>query len=88
MKLKTGFLLHQVCDTFIVFSADGQMLDYSSMIRLNQTGAFLWNCLAEKEHTKQSLIETLLNHYDTDEATATADVNEFIQFLEDNHLLQ
>lgn len=87
MKLKNGFMLHQVCDAFIVFSTDGKALDYNRMIRLNKTGSFLWEQLEQADCTKEDLINTLTEHFLVDEATATADVNEFITLLQKADLL-
>ncbi len=44
------------------------------MISLNGAGAFLWKQLAE-DKTEQELLSAMLEEYETDEATAKADIS-------------
>ena len=47
MKIKDGFVIRNVADTFVVVPVGDKLVDFSAMMTLNETGAFLWNCLAE-----------------------------------------
>jgi hypothetical protein len=51
MKAKNGFVLRKVADNYIIVAAGRTSLDFSKVINLNETGAFLWNLL-EKEQPK------------------------------------
>lgn len=86
MKIKDGFVLRKVCEEFVVVAVGRQTLDFKGIIRLNDTGAFLWEQL-QKECTSEELAAALAAEYAVDEATARADADEFIQSLRAADLL-
>ena len=86
MRLKDGFLLRKVAGEYIVVPSGNAMVDFKAMISLNETGAFLWEALKE-EKTEADLVAALLGEYDVDEATATEDVNGFVNLLKEKNLL-
>ena len=85
MKIKEGFLLRQVAGQNVVLPASAE-LDLNMMITLNDTGAFLWERLAE-ETDEAALVQALLAEYDVDEATAAAAVAAFVKKLYDHEFL-
>ena len=85
MKIKDGFLLRQVAGQTVVLPVGGD-LDLNMMITLNDTGAFLWEHLAE-DTNEPALIAALLAEYDVDEATARNAVNAFVEKLNANGFL-
>ena len=85
MKLKDGFVLRQVAGETVVIPS-GSTLDLNMMITLNDTGAFLWQRLAE-ETDESALIAALLAEYDVDEETAKKAVAGFVEKLNDNGFL-
>lgn len=86
MKLKEGFILHSVSGRTVVV-ADGEMLNLELMIAMNDTGCFLWKQL-EHETDKDVLVGALIEEYDIDKDTAAADVDMFIEKLEQYGLLE
>ena len=86
MKIKEGFLLHQVSGQTVVLPTGGD-LDLNMMITLNETGAFLWEHL-QNETDAEALVKALLGEYDVDEATARSCVEAFVKKLEDNGFLE
>lgn len=85
MKLKDGFLLRQVAGQTVVLPTGGE-LDVNMMITLNDTGAFLWQRLAE-DTDEAALVCALLAEYDVDEMTAQNAVRAFVKKLNDNGFL-
>ena len=71
---------------FIVVPVGAQTIDFNCMITLNETGAFLWQKL-QAECTAQELIEALLGEYEVEPAVAEADVERFIEKLQQAGLL-
>ena len=61
--------------------------EFNGMIRLNPTGAFLWELL-EKEAEKEELVAALLSEYEIDKETAETDVDRFLSILTDNGILE
>ena len=59
MKLKDGFVLRQVGGAYVVVAVGLQTLDFKGMIRLNETGAFLWQQL-QQEQEASALVEAVL----------------------------
>jgi len=86
MKIKNGFLLHQVAGQTVVLPSGGE-LDLNVMITLNGTGGFLWELL-QTESTTDTLVDALLKEYDVDEATARRCVVDFVKKLDDNGFLE
>ena len=86
MKIKDGFVIRNVADTFVVVPVGDKLVDFSAMMTLNETGAFLWNCLAENI-TKEQLVEKMCGEYDVDEKTAAADITEFLDILDSKNIL-
>ncbi len=86
MKLKNGFVLRQIGGSYVVVAVGLQTLDFKGMIRLNETGAFLWENLSADECTKEDLVAALTAEYEVDDATASKDVDMFVQSLKDADL--
>ena len=85
MKLKEGFILSQVGGQTVVLPVNDD-LDLSTMIKLNGTGAFLWERMQE-ETSEDALVAALLAEYEVDEATARGCVQRFVGKLRDNGFL-
>ncbi len=86
VKIKDGFLLHQVTGQTVVLPTGGE-LDLNVMITLNETGRFLWERL-QNETDRESLVQALLAEYDVDAATARGCVDAFVDKLNDNGFLE
>jgi hypothetical protein len=86
MKIKDGYLLRQVAGTNVVVPV-GADLDFTGIITLNGTGAFLWKELSE-ETTEEKLLLALLKEYDIDKDTAQKDMSEFLARLKAADLVE
>ena len=86
MKIKEGFILRQIADTYIVVAVGEEAKKANVMITLNETGGFLWEKLTQGA-TKEGLVDAILGEYDIDKATAEKDVDAFIGNVRDNKLL-
>lgn len=86
MKIKEGYLLREIAGTHVVVPTGKAALDFSGVITLNGTGAFLWKQLSG-DKSGQELLIALLDEYDTDEAKAEADVAAFLAKLKAADLL-
>lgn len=86
MKVKDDYLLRNVAGSHIVVPVGEGCLDFSGVITLNEVGAFLWEKL-QADTSAGELLSALLAEYDVDEATAKADIDEFIAKLKGADLL-
>ena len=73
MKINKGFELREMCGEHIVIVTGVENIDFSKVISLNESAAWLWREVEEKEFTPEMLAELLMQQYDVDEATALAD---------------
>lgn len=87
MKIRSGFKLMKVGVQNLVVAVDERAEEFNGMIRLNPTGAFLWELL-EKEAEKEELVAALLSEYEIDKETAETDVDRFLSILTDNGILE
>ena len=87
MKIKNGFILRQIADTYIVVAVGEEAKKANVMITLNETGGFLWEKLSEGA-TEEDLVKAILDEYEIDEATAKTDVAAFVQKVKDNGLVE
>ena len=59
MKIKSGFVLEKVGGEYLAIAV-GELADsFNGMVRLNETGAFLWKLLDESEYTRDELAKKL-----------------------------
>lgn len=87
MKIKEGFMLKNIAGANVVVPVGTNTVSFKSVITLNDSGAFLWKQL-ENETTPEQVLKAMLSEYDVDEATAKADIDEFVELLEKADLLQ
>ncbi len=79
MKTKQGFRLRNVCGENIIVADGIENIDFSRIISMNESSAFLWKNVQDKEFTTDTLTQLLLDEYDTDEATARHDVEALME---------
>lgn len=76
MKTKKGFNLRQVCGENVIVAEGAENIDFSSIISMNESSAYLWNSIQGKEFDKNNLVELLTQEYDVD--TAAKDVDALV----------
>ena len=74
MKTKKGFNLRQVCGENVIVAEGAENIDFSSIISMNESSAYLWQNVQEKEFLHEDLVKLLTDEYEVDEATALRDV--------------
>lgn len=87
MKVNEGFLLKKVADSFVIVPTGANIVDFSAMITINETGALLWNKLVDGA-TEDELVETIISEYEIDEETARQDVVEFVNALSEKKVIE
>ena len=86
MKIKDGFMLRKVGGQNIVVALGEASRSFNGMIRLNDTGVFLWEKLKD-DVTEEQLLAALTAEYSVDPAQAKADIAEFVAALRKAALL-
>lgn len=80
MKVKEGFVLRKMGGQTVVVSLGTASVDFNGMIRLNETGEFLWHEL-ESDKSEDELVQAMLENYDVSEDVARQGVVAFIDTL-------
>ena len=84
MRAKKGFKLRNICGENIIVAEGKENIDFTNIISMNETSAFLWEHIEQKDNfDAETLTELLLDNYDVDKETALNDASELIkQWLE------
>lgn len=87
MKTKSGFLLRKLAGQWVVVPIGPNVVEFSNILMLSESGALLWNKISEGAD-EEELVREILGTYDIDEETARKDVREFIAKVEKQGLLE
>ena len=74
MKLKENLTVRKIGDEYMIVSDSGAGLDYTRVISLNESAAYLVEEVGKREFTKDEWIELPMNKYDVEREVAEADV--------------
>jgi len=79
MRQKEGFVLREVCGESVVIAEGLENIDFSKLVSLNETAAWVWKKASELgEFTAEQLAEALCEEYNVEPAQAAADVNSLL----------
>jgi hypothetical protein len=79
MKLKSGFVLRDVCGEKVIIGEGIEAVNFNKLISLNDTAAWLWEKAAKLgDFTAQELADALCQEYDVTPECALADVEKLI----------
>ena len=81
MRLKDNLTIRKIGDEFMMVSESGSGLDYTRVISLNNSAAYLVQEVQQKEFTKEDWISLLIDKYDVDKERAESDVQVLIDKL-------
>lgn len=66
--------MHDVCGLNVIIAEGVENIDFSKIIHLNETAAFLWNKAYEQDFTVDSLVDALCSEYEVSRKQAVNDV--------------
>lgn len=87
MRIKDGFVLRNVVDEYIVMPTGNNIAKFEGAVVLNEVSAFIYKLL-ESPMSRDDLLTAILNEYDVDEATASADLDVLLKKLADMGVLE
>lgn len=79
MKTRKGYTLRSLGKEFILVADGFEAVDFSRMISLNETAAFLWKEVQDKDFDAEMLTTLLTDNYDIDRETAQNDVTAMLE---------
>ena len=83
MKIKPGYIAKKVMGSYMLVATNGE---YATMQTMNETGAFIFNCLSEGLSSEETALK-LTGEYEVDLERAKSDVGAFIEKLRASNLL-
>ena len=87
MKTNTNYKIRTVAGENIVLLQGKMGGDMTRVISFNETALLLWNEMADRDFTIADVASVLMEHYEVDEATATADATKWVDSLKEGGLL-
>ena len=89
MKTKKGYTLRSIGnETLLVPETLGCAIDFSRMISLNASAAFLWKAVEDKEFDANTLANLLVEEYGIDHDTAQHDVEALLQSWKNANIIE
>ena len=87
MIIKDNFILREIAGSYVVVPVGDLSLDFSGVITLNETGAFLFERL-QKGAEREELLQALLEEYNVTPEKAAADLDIFLKKVSDADVLE
>ncbi|MBQ8047179.1 MAG: PqqD family protein [Prevotella sp.] len=79
MKAKKGFNLRTVCGEQIVVAEGKENIDFTNIISMNESAAYLWRNIQGEDFNEETLAELLVSEYEVDRETALKDSKTLIR---------
>lgn len=87
MHLKPNLQIRKIGNEHLVMEESELGVNYSKVISLNESAAYLINATSDKDFTEQEWINLLLQRYDVSENQAGLDVQNLIASLKKENLI-
>ncbi len=87
MKIKDGFVVEKVGGKYLAVAVGKSADEFSALIRMNSTGAFLWKQLSGEDLNRDELVGRMLAEYEVEAERAEADTDAFLTKLAEAGLL-
>ncbi|MBO5185669.1 MAG: PqqD family protein [Prevotella sp.] len=88
MITKKGFNLRTICGEQIIVAEGVENIDFSKIISMNESAAYLWQQVQGRDFTAEELIELLTQEYDVDNETAEKDIQDMIKTWYDAGIIE
>lgn len=79
MKTRKGYSLRSLGKEFVLVAEGLEAVDFSRMISMNESAAFLWRSVEDKDFEAETLVDLLLEEYDITREVAEKDVATLLQ---------
>ena len=88
MKVIPGFALRQLGNEYLLIAESVELVNFNAMITLNESAAYLWLNVADKESfDEQTMVDLLLAEYEVSPEQALEDVRKTIASWKDARLI-
>ena len=87
MKLKDGFVLHELGGNTVVVAVDKRAEEFNGMITLNETAVEIWKLLKD-DTTEEEVASAMAELFEGDASFIALVVHRFVEQLRENDLLE
>ena len=88
MKTRKGYTLRSLGKEFVLVAEGLEAVDFSRMISMNESAAFLWRSVEDKDFETETLVDLLLEEYDITRDVAENDVANLLQIWKEANLIE
>lgn len=88
MKIKSGFELRNVCGEQVIIAEGLENINFSKLIHLNESAAYVWQTVGNKDFTAETVADLLCQEYEVDHATALADAQVLVSDWKEQGLVE
>lgn len=79
MRIRKGFVMRSLGDENIIVPEGSECINFSKMLALNSTAAFLWEKAEGVDFTEEMLADFLTGKYEVSRELALADCHKLVQ---------
>ncbi len=79
MRIKEGFTLRTICGEHVVVGEGLAQVNFNKILSLNESATYLWEAVAGKDFTADTLTDLLLEQYEVSREQAAADVAKLLE---------
>jgi hypothetical protein len=79
MKTRKGYSLRTLGNEFILVAEGFEAVDFTRMISMNSSSAFLWKAVEDKDFDAEMLASLLVEEYGIDHDVALCDVTAMLE---------
>ena len=73
MKIKKGFVMRSICGQNVISGEGLEQVNFSKLVTLNESAAYLWKEVQDKEFTAETLTDLMLERYAVEREQAQKD---------------
>lgn len=87
LKISDNFLLKKIAGEYIIAPLNEKVIDISSMLSVNETGGFIWECILQGADSVEKIIAKLCAEYGVTEEDCKQDVIDFCQNMTEKGII-
>jgi len=88
MKTRKGYTLRPLGKEFILVAEGLEAVDFSRMISMNESAAFLWKAVEDKDFESETLVNLLMEEYGITQEMAEKDVASLLQTWKEANIIE
>ncbi|HCN53775.1 MAG: PqqD family protein [Prevotella sp.] len=88
MKTKKGFRLREVCGEQMIVAEGKENIDFSKIISMNESSAYLWKAVEGKDFTAEDLADLLTEQYEVSKEKALEDSKALVSQWEEAEIIE